>query len=95
MQYAGFLLGLLYDSEDEGKFFFRNINDFVRSPHFRILEELLLKQMYRHLLGARGSVVVKALCYNSEGRGFDTRRGDFINLPNPSGRTRHWGLLSL
>jgi hypothetical protein len=25
----------------------------------------------------RGSVVVKALCYQPEGRGFDTRRGDF------------------
>jgi hypothetical protein len=45
--------------------------------------------------GARGSVVVKALCYKPEGRGFDTRWGEFLNLPNPSGRTRHWGLLSL
>jgi hypothetical protein len=25
------------------------------------------------LFGARGSAVVKALCYKSEGRGFDTR----------------------
>jgi hypothetical protein len=23
------------------------------------------------------------------------RRGEFLNLPNPSGRTRPWGLLSL
>jgi hypothetical protein len=45
--------------------------------------------------GARGSVVVKALCYKLEGRGFDTRWGEFLNLPNPSGRTRPWGLLSL
>jgi hypothetical protein len=30
-----------------------------------------------------------------EGRGFDTRWGEFLNLPNPSGRTRHWGLLNL
>jgi hypothetical protein len=42
-----------------------------------------------------GNVVVKALCYKPEGRGFDTRAGDFLNLPNPSGRTRPWGLLSL
>jgi hypothetical protein len=42
----------------------------------------------------RCSVVVKALCYKKEGRGFDTR-GDFLNLPNPSGRTRPRGLLSL
>jgi hypothetical protein len=45
---------------------------------------------------ARGSVVVKALCYKPINRGFDTRRGNFfLNLPNPSGRTRPWGLLSL
>jgi hypothetical protein len=44
---------------------------------------------------AHGSVVVKALCYKPDGRGFDTRWGDFLNLPNPSGRTRPWGLLSL
>jgi hypothetical protein len=43
----------------------------------------------------RGSVAIKALCYKPEGRGFDTRRREFLNLPNPSGRTRPWGLLSL
>jgi hypothetical protein len=43
----------------------------------------------------RSSVVVKALCYKPEGRGFDTRWGNFLNLPNPSGRTSRWGLLSL
>jgi hypothetical protein len=33
--------------------------------------------------------VVKALCYKSEGRGFETLRGDFLfNLPIRSGRTR-------
>jgi hypothetical protein len=40
-------------------------------------------------------IVVKALCYKPEGRGFDTRWVDFLNLPNPSGRIRPWGLLSL
>jgi hypothetical protein len=45
--------------------------------------------------GTRGSVVVKALCYKPEGRGFDTRRCDFLNLPNPFGHTKPWGLLSL
>jgi hypothetical protein len=44
--------------------------------------------------GARGSVVVKALCYKPEGRGYDTRWGEFLSLFNPSGRTRPWGLLS-
>jgi hypothetical protein len=41
-----------------------------------------------------GSIVVKPLCYKLEGRGFNTR-GDFLNLPNPSGRAGPWGLLSL
>jgi hypothetical protein len=40
------------------------------------------------LTGARGSVVVKALCYKLEGRVFDSRLGEFLNLPNPCGRTR-------
>jgi UDP-N-acetyl-D-mannosaminuronic acid transferase (WecB/TagA/CpsF family) len=39
-----------------------------------------------------GSVVAKALCYKPEGRGFDTSSGDFLNLPNPSSRTRPCGL---
>jgi hypothetical protein len=30
-------------------------------------------ETYYSLLGARGSVVVKALCYKPEGRGFNTR----------------------
>jgi hypothetical protein len=47
------------------------------------------------LFGTRGSLVVKALCYKPEGRGFDVRCGVFLNLPNPSGRTRPWGLVSL
>jgi hypothetical protein len=50
---------------------------------------------FSYLLPARGSLVVKALCYKPECRGFDTRWCGFLNLPNPSGRTRPWGLLSL
>jgi hypothetical protein len=38
---------------------------------------------------------IKALFYKLEGRGFDSLWGEFLNLPNPSGRTRPWGLLSL
>jgi hypothetical protein len=41
------------------------------------------------------SVVVKALGYKPESRGFETRWGEILNLPNPSGRTRPWGSLSL
>jgi hypothetical protein len=36
---------------------------------------------------ARGCVVVKVLCYKPEDRGFETRWGEFLNLPNPSSRT--------
>jgi hypothetical protein len=34
-------------------------------------------------------------CYYYYYYWFDTRWGEFLNLPNPSGRTRPWGLLSL
>jgi hypothetical protein len=34
----------------------------------------------QYIKGARGSVVVKALCYKPGGRGFDTLLGDFLNL---------------
>jgi hypothetical protein len=44
---------------------------------------------------SRGSLVVKALGYKPEGRGFQTRLGEILNLPNTSGRTRPWGFLSL
>jgi hypothetical protein len=52
-------------------------------------ERVIFKSIIRYSPG------VKALCYKPEGRGFDTRRGKFLNLPNPSGRTRPCGLLSL
>jgi hypothetical protein len=42
------------------------------------------------VLGARGSVVVMVVVV-----GFETRWGEFLNLPNPSDRTRPWGLRSL
>jgi hypothetical protein len=38
---------------------------------------------YRHKSGTRGNVVVRP-----EDRGFDTRLGDFLILPNSSGRAR-------
>jgi hypothetical protein len=46
---------------------------------------------------ARCTLVVEALGYKPEGRGFGTRLGEwiFFNLPNPSSRIRPWGLLSL
>jgi hypothetical protein len=47
------------------------------------------------LRGVRGNLVVKALGYKPEGRGFETRWGEISNLPNLSGRTRLLGLLSL
>jgi hypothetical protein len=40
-------------------------------------------------IGARGSVVVMALCYKPEGRGLKTQWDEifFFNLPNLSSRT--------
>jgi hypothetical protein len=35
--------------------------------------------------------VVKALGYKPEGRGFETRWGAILNLPNTSARNRLWG----
>jgi hypothetical protein len=64
------------------------------SPHLKT-ETDPVSETFCFPVGARGSVVVKALCYKPEGRGFDTRWGEFLNLPNPPGRTRPWGLLSL
>jgi hypothetical protein len=59
------------------------------------LESVIMYIRYLHKMEARGSVVVKALCYKPEGRGFDTRWGEFLNLLNPFVRTRPWGLLNL
>jgi hypothetical protein len=44
---------------------------------------------------ARGSLVIKALGYKPEGRGFETQWSEILNLHHPSGRTKLWGLLSL
>jgi hypothetical protein len=41
------------------------------------------------------NIMVKALGYKLEGRVLKSRWGEILNLPNPSGRTRPWGLLSL
>jgi hypothetical protein len=38
--------------------------------------------------GTRVSLVVKALGYKPEGREFEPRWDEIVNLPNPSGRTR-------
>jgi hypothetical protein len=46
-------------------------------------------------MGARGSLVVKTLGCKPEGRGFEIRWSEILNLPNLSGHTRPWGLISL
>jgi hypothetical protein len=61
----------------------------IRSIRVRYISNILC------ILGACGSVVVKALGYRLEGRGLETRLGEILNLPNLSGHTRPWGLLSL
>jgi hypothetical protein len=51
--------------------------------------------MYFYSMGARSSLVVQAIGYKSEGRGFHTKWGEIFNLPNPSSRNRIWDLPSL
>jgi hypothetical protein len=41
------------------------------------------------------SLVVKALDYKPEGRGFETRWGEILKVPNPSSPTRPRRLFSL
>jgi hypothetical protein len=52
------------------------------------------KVKFPEWMEARGGVVVKALFYKPEGRGFQTRWGEFLNVPNPSGCTRPWDFLT-
>jgi hypothetical protein len=56
------------------------------TDHYNELQVTITADTHATLL--RGSVVVKTLCYKQEGRGFDTRLGEFLNLPNPSSCTR-------
>jgi hypothetical protein len=65
-----------------------NSTDFFWELYYFVSACLLPRIIGLYKYGARGSVVVKALCHKPEGRGFDTRRGEFLLLPNPSGRTR-------
>jgi hypothetical protein len=44
------------------------------------LKNMQLSAFMSSSLGARGSVMVKALCYKPEDRGFDTRWGDFFKF---------------
>jgi hypothetical protein len=46
-----------------------------------------------HIL--HSSVMLKAVGYKQEGSGLETRWGEILTLPNPSGRTRPWASLSL
>jgi hypothetical protein len=55
----------------------------------------VLHVWFLYYLGLRGNLVSKALGYKAVGRGFEARWGGILNLPNPSGRARPWGLLSL
>jgi hypothetical protein len=73
LQHAGFLLGLLYDSEEDGKCTSDTSMTLTGLRIFVPLKNSYLKQVYHHLLGARSSVVFTALCCKQEGLGFDTR----------------------
>jgi hypothetical protein len=76
----------------------RSIGQFLLSRLFSSLNSSVTFEIWNvnwKPIGSRGSLVIKALDYETEGRGFETRWGEFLNLPNPYGRIRPWGLLSL
>jgi hypothetical protein len=77
-------------------------NEYIFNSIFQTLDFAQICKHLFHILeknklldGACSSLVVKAVCYKLEGCGFNTRRGEFLNLSNPSGRSRPWGSLSL
>jgi hypothetical protein len=76
---------------------FNNKNfDFIRLPADSAISQNIYTM--HDSMGARGSVVVKAVCYKQEGCGLETQWGgriSFFNLPNPSCSTRPWGSLIL
>jgi hypothetical protein len=79
--------GVWLPAEHTGAIYVYNVNT---DPEAKRISIFLITEQ-----GAHGRVVDKALCYKSEGREFDTQWHESLNLPNPFGRTRPWGLLSL
>jgi hypothetical protein len=64
------------------------VESFPRGWQYLSCQEIT-RPLSTYCLRARGNVVVKALCYKQEDRGFETRWGARIfNLPDPSGSTR-------
>jgi hypothetical protein len=60
---------LRYSQEPASGLYFEPDEPSVYHPHFPLIFILILYYIYK---GARGSVVVKALCYKQEGRVFGT-----------------------
>jgi hypothetical protein len=54
----------------------------IKSNHLLVIWKVTeqLKVILKEAVRARGSVVVKALCYKPEGRGFDTWLNDFFKF---------------
>jgi hypothetical protein len=76
--------------------FWRNVRD-VKTVYL-FAQKKLLFFIYLCLIvyyGAHYSLVFKTLVYKPEGHGFETRWSEILNLSNPSGLIRPWGLLSL
>jgi hypothetical protein len=71
----------------------KQVNKIVHGPSSTLY--IVLNIPWTFIAETHGSVVVNELCYKPEGRGFDTDGVIFLNLPNPSGSTRPWGILSL
>jgi hypothetical protein len=64
-------------------------------PRLQLLDIVLCHRGGLTIRFHYGSLVVKALDSKPEDRGLENQRGEILHLPNPSGRTRPWGLFSL
>jgi hypothetical protein len=69
--------------------------EFLKKIAISIFPQVMPLILIRRLNDECSSIVVKALGYKPEGRGLETRRGEILNLRNPSGRSRPWGLPTL
>jgi hypothetical protein len=66
-----------------------NKNPYIKDTFHELIlkRDLIFVYVNLDMGGACGSLVVKALGYKPEGRGFETRWDEILSLPNPSARS--------
>jgi hypothetical protein len=60
-------------ASEPGRFFVKDSQICSLTTHFTCSQLFCICIQYRVVVGARGSVVVKAVCYKPKGRRLDTR----------------------